>query len=163
MIAQHEAAIALLQMVGSSGVGREPVVGWIVIAKFERRGLRVEANQATLAALDDTECLVGSGIEPIPRVEQDAQFEGSAGGAGVTSGGGLNGGRRDRLRYVDCWEISRSVIRWRNSRRRICGGVRRCRLRNWRRLRSIRGIHGNAVTVPHSSAVAAVSFPRRPG
>ena len=86
VIAQHEAAIALLQMVGSGGVRSEPIVGWIVVSKFERRGLRIQSNQTALAALDDPENLVGSCVEPIPGVEQDTQFKCAAGGAGVTCG-----------------------------------------------------------------------------
>jgi hypothetical protein len=69
MIAQHEAAIALLQVVRGGGIGSEPVVGWIVVAKFEGRGLRVEADEAALTAFDDAEDFVGGGVEAIAGVE----------------------------------------------------------------------------------------------
>ena len=53
MIAQNEAAIPLLQTIGGVGFGNEPVVGRIIIAQLQRRGLRMEADQPAVAALDD--------------------------------------------------------------------------------------------------------------
>jgi hypothetical protein len=40
MIAHHESPVPLLQPVRRGGLRNEPIIGRIIIAKFERRGLR---------------------------------------------------------------------------------------------------------------------------
>ncbi len=152
MIAQHDAAVPLLQAIGGGPLGGEPVLARVVITEFEWRGLRKEPDQPALAALDDEKGLLSGGVQPVTGGKQRAGFGFAAGPAGVAG----------RARQIACSEISRSRIRCRNRSWRICRGLRRCFDWNARLLRSMEGIIGNAQTVPHSNAVAACSFPIGP-
>ena len=67
---------------------REWLAGHGVTAQFERRGLRVETDQAAVAALGDAENLGGGAIEAIGRGEKNADLMIAAGGAGIGGGFG---------------------------------------------------------------------------
>ena len=155
MIAEDEAAVHLFENVGGVGIGGVPVAGRIIIAEFQRMRLRIEADQAAVAAFDDAEDLGGGPVEAVGAGKQEAGFAMAAGGTRV--------GRGDRTgSYVAFSDSSRRGIRYRNRRRRTCFGLRRCLDRNALRLRIIDGIIGNADSVPLISAMAAVSLPRGP-
>ena len=93
MIAQDEAAIALFEAIRCGGFGNEPVARWVIVPQFERRWLGIEPNQAAVAAFDNLEDFVGGVIEAISGGEENAFFEGAAGGTGL----GIGRGRRLRL------------------------------------------------------------------
>src|ERR1700689_2680673 len=83
MIAQHEAAIALLQASSSVAFRNEPIARRIVITKLQRSGLRIQSNQAAGAGLGDAKNLRGRAIQAIGRGKQNADFMCSAGGTGI--------------------------------------------------------------------------------
>jgi hypothetical protein len=81
VIAHHESPVPLLQPVGRRSLGNEPIVGRVVVAEFDRRGFRRQADQAALAALDDLEDLGGGVIQAIRGGKQNAGLGGVASGA----------------------------------------------------------------------------------
>ena len=81
VIAHHESAIPLLQPVGRRSFGNEPIVGRVVVAQLDGRGLRRQADQAALAALDDLEDLGGGAVQAVRGGKQNAGLGGVAGGA----------------------------------------------------------------------------------
>jgi hypothetical protein len=88
MIAQHEAAVNLFENVGGVGIGGVPVAGRIIIAQFQRMGLRIEADQPAVAAFDDAENFIRGPVQPVGTGKQQAGFAMPAGGARVRSGDG---------------------------------------------------------------------------
>jgi len=151
MIAQNQSAVALFETIGCAGLGHKPVVFGIVIAEFERRGLRIQANQSAIAALNDAEFLAGGAIQAVRRGVKQPRFEALAGGASLAVAS----------RQADSWEICLREIRCWSSRRRNWRDVKR-RVSE-RRFHSIFGIPLSDVMVPHSRAVAALSRPTVPG
>jgi len=103
MIAQHEAAIALLQPVRRGGLGDEPVAWRIVFAQLDRGRLRKQADQPALGAFNDLEMLGGGAVQPVGGGKQRADLIVAA----------------RRTIYVACSEISFSEMRCRRSSARI--------------------------------------------
>jgi len=87
MIAQHEAAVNLLQAVGGIGIGGIPVAGRIIIAQFQWMRLRIEPYQAAVAALDDAKNFVSGAIQAVSAGKEQARFAMSAGRARIGRGG----------------------------------------------------------------------------
>jgi hypothetical protein len=86
MVAEDEAAVNLLQTVGGVGVRGVPVTGRIVIAQLQRMRLRIETDEATVAAFDDAEDFVGGSVEAVGAGKKQAGIAMAAGRAGVGSG-----------------------------------------------------------------------------
>lgn len=83
VIAQHEAAVGLLQPARRGGFRDEPIIRRIVVPQLQRRRLRVQTDKAAVAALDDLENFAGGAIETVGGGEQDARGFVAAGGAEV--------------------------------------------------------------------------------
>jgi hypothetical protein len=98
MIAQNKAAIPLLQAVGRGGFRNEPVIGRIIIAQLQRRGLGMKPDQAAFAAFDDLERFCGGVIQAISGRKERASL-------------GTAAGRTLVPIQLDCSEISWSEIR----------------------------------------------------
>jgi hypothetical protein len=104
MVAEDEAAINLFQAGGSVGVRGVPISGRIVIAQLQRMRLRIETDEAAMAAFDNAENFVRRPVEAVRAGEQQARFAMSAGGARIGSGDGAGS-------YVDISDSSRRGIR----------------------------------------------------
>jgi hypothetical protein len=79
MIAQHEAAVDLFQPIGRIGVGDVPVARRIIISQLQRMRLRIEPDQAAVAAFDDAENFVGGPVQAVGAGKQQAGFAMAAG------------------------------------------------------------------------------------
>ena len=119
MIAENEAAVNLLQASGRVGVGRVPILRRIVVMQFQRMRLRIQADQAAIAAFDNAEDFVRRAVKAVRGGEQHPRFTLAAGRAWIRSRDsrvsdgwsgpwwiGNGGGRfRRRLRHFRRWLI----------------------------------------------------------
>jgi hypothetical protein len=108
MVAQDEAAVNLLENVGGVGVRGVPVTGRIIIAQLQRMRLRIEPDEAAVAAFDDAENFVRRSVEAVGAGKKQAGIAMAAGGARVRSGDGT---RCSGLNYVAFSDSSRRGIR----------------------------------------------------
>jgi len=72
MIAQHESPVALFQARRRRRFRLIPIVVRIIFAQLDRRGLRIQTNQAAIRTLDNVKNFVGGSVQPIAGGEQDA-------------------------------------------------------------------------------------------
>src|SRR5712675_1081806 len=110
MVAQNEAAIALLHAIDGGRLGYIPIVGRIVPLQFFRRRLGMEADQAAGGALDHLEHTVGGAVETVRSRKQEPNH--------------LMTTRRTAIAgQFACSESSRRGIRFASSSFRIWLGV----------------------------------------
>jgi len=94
MIVKHEAAVGLLQASRGGGLRDEPIIRRIIIAQLRGRWLRVQTDEAAIAALDDLENFGGGAIETVGGGKQDSRGAGAAGravGGRIATGSSVSG------------------------------------------------------------------------